>query len=587
MTEERIKRRLAAILAADVVGYTRLMEADEIGTLAALRARRREVLTPLVAKHHGRVFKLMGDAAFVEFASAVNALACAIELQTELNRVNEGLPDDRRIYLRIGVNLGDVVAEGSDLYGEGVNLATRLQELAEPGGICVSAKLRDEVNRKIEAVFHDLGERVLKNVSAPVRAYRVQGSALSTIFPVGQSLPLPDKPSIAVLAFDNISGDPEQEYFSDGITEDIITELTKISGLFVIARHSAFTYKRQSVALRQVGRELGVRYVLEGSVRKSGSRVRITAQLIDATTDHHLWAERYDRDLEDIFAVQEEVARSVVAALAVALRPGEGERLSRPQTKNIEAYDIYLRTRATLWPPTRENILTARSAYRRITEIDPSFPGGYAGLSLTHAFAFMFGHSERPEEDLGLALKLANSAVTLGKEFAQAYSALGLAHTVSGQHDEAVNFACRAVELQPGDADAQTFLAFTQFFAGRAEEAYEAITTALRLDPQYVNGPYLNVMGVVCFCAGRYEEAIDAFKRNVERGGPLAPPALAFRTASFIAAGYSEEANRSAQELLAFFPAFSLSRFRMFYLFKKSGDTERLIGALRKAGLPD
>jgi adenylate cyclase len=462
-----------------------------------------------------------------------------------------------------------------------------LQEIAEPGGICVSAKLHEEVFRKIGVAFQDLGERILKNVSSPVRAYRVQIAATPASPLNRQSLTLPDKPSIAVLPFDNIGGDPDQDYFSDGITEDIITELTKISGLFVIARHSAFIYKRQRVTLRQVGRELGVRFVLEGSVRKSGSRLRITVQLVDAMTDHHLWAERYDRDVQDIFAVQEEVARSVVAALAVALKPEEGDRLSRPQTRNIEAYDIYLRTRATLWPPTRDNILTARSAYGRITEIDPSFPGGYAGLSLTHTFAVMFGHSERPDDDVGLALKLAKSAVALGQEFAQAYSALGLAHTVSGRHDEAVDSARRAVKLQPGDADAHTFLAFTQFFAGLAEEAYTAITTALRLDPQYINGPYLNVMGVVCFCAGRYEEAIDAFKRNVDRGGPLAPPALAFRTASYCAAGYGDEAKKSAQELLAFFPAFSLSRFRMVHLFRNREDAERLIGELRKTGLPE
>jgi adenylate cyclase len=341
------------------------------------------------------------------------------------------------------------------------------------------------------------------------------------------------------------------------------------------------------VTLKQVGRDLGVRYVLEGSVRKAGNRLRITAQLIDAMTDHHVWAERYDRDLEDIFAVQDEVARNVASALTVALKPEEGERLSRTPTENIEAYDIFLRTRAALWPPTRENLLTARSAYRRITEIDPSFAGGHAGQSMTHAFSVMFGHSERPEEDARLALELANAAVALDDGFAHAHSALGLGHTAMGQHDEAIVCARRAVELQPGDADAHLFSAFTLMFAGQAEDAHEAITTALRLDPQYVNGPYLNVLGIVCFFAERYEEAIGAFKRNVDRGGPLGAPAVAFRTAAYCAAGQMEEAKESAQALLSFFPGFSLARFRMLHMFKNPEDTERIIGALRKAGVPE
>ena len=589
VAEERVQRRLAAILAADVVGYSRLMGEDEEGTLAALTAHLAEMIEPCITEHRGRVVKTTGDGLLAEFASVVDAVRCAVTVQDGMRERNTELPENRRIEFRIGVNLGDVIVQDDDVFGDGVNVAARLEGLAEPGGVCISDMVHQSIRSKLDLSFDDLGSQRVKNIGDPVHAFLIRHDAPSRGPSTGQgdALSLPDRPSIAVLPFDNISGDPEQEYFSDGITEDIITELSKISGLFVIARHSAFTYKGQSVTLKQVGRDLGVRYVMEGSVRKAGNRLRISAQLIDATTDHHLWAERYDRDLEDIFAVQDEVARNVASALTVALKPEEGERLSRPPTENIEAYDIFLRTRSSLWPPTRENMLSARSAYRRITEIDPSFAGGHAGQSMTHSFAVMFGHSERPEEDARLALKLADAAVALDDEFAHAYAALGLGHTVTGRFDEAIVCAQRVVELQPGDADAHLYSAFPYLFAGQAEAAYEAITTALRLDPQYVNGPYLNVLGVACFCAGRYEEAIEAFKRNVDRGGPLAPPALAFRTASYSAAGHMEEAKESAQALLNFFPAFSSARFRMLHMFKNPDDTERVISALRQAGLPE
>jgi adenylate cyclase len=589
MAEERVQRRLAAILVADVAGFSRLMGEDEDGTLAALTAHRVELIEPGIEANRGRVFKTTGDGLLAEFTSVLDAVRCAVALQEGMRERNADVPENRRIDFRIGVNLGDVIVQDDDVFGDGVNVAARLEGLAEPGGVCVSDMVQQAVRSKLDLAFDDLGPQRVKNIGEPVRAFLIREGALPAAPSAArhETPPLPEKPSVAVLPFENISGDPEQEYFSDGITEDIITELSKISGLFVIARHSAFTYKGKSVTLKQVGRELGVRYVLEGSVRKAGNRLRITAQLIDATTDHHLWAERYDRDFDDVFAVQDEVARNVAAELAVALKPEEGERLSRVPTENVEAYDIYLRTRATPWPPTRENILTARSAYRRITEIDPAFAGGHAGLSMTHAFAVLFGHSERREEDARLALEMANAAVALDAAFAPAYSALGLAHTIAGQHDEAVAGVRRAIELQPGDADVQTFSAIPLYFAGHAEEACEAVKTALRLDPQYVNGPYLNVLGIACVCAGRYDEAIDAFRRNIERGGPIAAPALTFRTAAFAAAGHVEEAKTSAQELLTFFPAFSLARYRMLYLFKKPEDTDRIIAALREAGLPE
>jgi adenylate cyclase len=585
MTDQPNKRRLSAILAADVVEYTRHMERDSDGTVTAWQRAREEVINPTVAGHSGKIVKLTGDGFLVEFSTVLDAVNCAISMQ-------RGLATNK-LDFRMGINLGDVIDDGEDIHGEGVNIAARIEALASPGGIGISGSVYDQVRNRVEHRFEDYGEHQVKHVSAPVRVWRWSSDDRSTV-PVAETdtdteetLSLPDKPSIAVLCFDNIGGDPEQEYFSDGITEDIITELSKISGLFVIARHSSFIYKGQSVSLKQVGRELGVRYVMEGSVRKAGNRLRVSAQLIDSKTDHHLWAERYDRDLEDIFEVQDEVARNVAQALKVVLKPEEGEQISRPPTQNIEAYDIFLRTRSSLWPPTRENLLDARSAYRRITEIDPSFAGGHAGQSMTYSFTVIFGLGEDPQQDARLALEIAHTALSLDDSFAQGYSALGLALTATGQHEEAISRTRRAVELQPGNADAQLFAAFTHLFAGHIDVAYEAITAALRLDPQYVRGPYLNVLGFVHFCAGRNEEAIDVFKRNVDRGGPIGPPALAFRAAAYSAAGRMEEAQASALELLDFFPAFSLQQFRMLQMFKHADNRERIIVALRKAGLPE
>ncbi len=583
MVDQPNQRRLSAVLAADVVAYTRHMERDSDGTVAAWQLARQEVINPAVASHLGKLVKLTGDGFLVEFSTVLDAVNCAVSMQQSLV-----LSD---LEFRMGINLGDVIDDGEDIHGEGVNIAARIEALASPGGISISGSVYDQVRNRVDHRFEDYGEHQVKHVSAPVRVWHWSPAERSTVITsevdTGETLSLPDKPSIAVLSFDNIGGDPEQEYFSDGITEDIITELSKISGLFVIARHSSFVYKGQSVSLKQVGRDLGVRYILEGSVRKAANRLRVSAQLIDSMSDHHLWAERYDRDLEDIFEVQDEVAHNVAQALKVVLKPEEGEQIRRLPTANIEAYDIFLRTRSSLWPPTRENLLTARSAYLRITEIDPSFAGGHAGQSMTYSFAVIFGLSEDPQEDARFALGLANAALALDDSFAQGYSALGLALTATGQHDEAVANTRRALELQPGNADVQLFATLTHLMAGDIDLAHETITTALRLDPQYVRGPYLNVLGFVHFCAGRNEEAIDVFKRNVERGGPIGPPALAFHTAAYSAAGRMEEAQASARELLNFFPAFSLQHFRMPQIFRHADDTERVMAALRDIGLPE
>jgi adenylate cyclase len=999
MAEERVQRRLAAIMAADVVGYSRLMGEDETGTLTALKELRAQLIDPTIADYQGRIVKLMGDGALVEFASVVDAVECAVVIQSRMAERNTDIPDDEQLAFRIGINLGDVIIEGDDIYGDGVNVAARLEGIAEPGGVCVSDLVRQSVASKLKLTFEDMGEQLVKNIADPIRTYRIdvgrreilidgptstetdaeflQRPALAVLpfenlggdpeqayfadgltediitalslwrsFPViarnstfvyrGEavkiqevgrelgaryvlegsvrkagdrirvtaqlidadtghhvwaekfdrqfddifdlqdeltqkiasivapelervedsrakvnqpqnldawhlvqrgmalldeytketnlraremfgdalkldptysraysglalayarammsgyeesreattdktmeaarkavaldssdayahnmlgmaclwarqfkdaistfqravelnpsygharaslgdtlnrmgrtdegislmedalrlnpdapnlrhinaflaracinarryedavewarkaihlrsdlahahclmaialahmgrskdakaaldecrrvqpdffdsavelspyedsaanehlldglrkaglkeeidardlSLPLPNKPSIAVLPFDNMSGDVEQEYFSDGITEDIITELSKISGLFVIARHSAFTYKGKSVTLMQVGRELGVRYVLEGSVRKAQNRLRITAQLIDATSDHHIWAERYDRDLEDIFAVQDEVARQVAGALAVALKPGEAERLAHAPTDNLEAYDVYLRTRMTFFPPTRANILTARGAYGHVIDTDPRFAGGHAGKSITHSMAVMFGHSENPEEDARIALEFAERAVTMDEQFALSHSALGFAYSAARRHNEAIAAALQAVELQPGNADSRFFLAYCQLQAGNGEEARDSILTALRLDPQYVAGPYLNALARACFVAGRYQEASDTFERNVAHGGPLGVPMLTTWLTSLVELERLDDARKIAQRLLEFDPGFSLMRAGndAFGLASETS-RERIVEALRKVGLPE
>ena len=559
------------------------MEQDSEGTVSAWQAARREVIAPVMDEHKGKIVKLTGDGFLAEFSSVFDAVNCALGLQ-------QGLVGSE-LDFRIGVNLGDVIDDGEDIHGEGVNIAARIEALAEPGGIAVSASVYEQVRNRIEQHFDDFGEHQVKHVSVPVRVWRWPANnsdaqrvldAIAT-----QELPLPEKPSIAVLPLANIGADPEQEYFSDGITEDIITELSKISGLFVIARHSVFAYKQQSVSLQQISKELGVRYLLEGSVRKAGNLLRVSAQLIDSSNQHCLWAERYDRELEDIFAIQDEVARKVAEALKVMLQPGETESIARVPTENIDAYDIYLRTRSSLYPPTRENLLTARSAYQQICKLAPDFAGGFAGQSLTYSFTVIFGLSEHPGIDADAAVALAEQAQTLDQSFALAYSALGLSFIAQQEFEKATEQGRQAIELQPGDADVQVFWAITCLNAGLVDEAYNAVNSALRLDPQYVNGPYLNILGMVCFCAGRYDESINTFRRNMERGGPIGPPALAFLTAAYTISGQTSAASDATDKLLSFFPNFTITGFRMPEFLQDRQVGERLLKALREAGLPE
>jgi adenylate cyclase len=409
-----LERRLAAILAADVVGYTRLMGADEAGTLRRLTELRQEILELLINEHHGRVVKLMGDGLLVEFASVVDALACAVAWQNRVSEQEVATEEDKRLQFRIGINLGDVIVEGEDIHGDGVNVASRLEGLAEPGGIYLSDDAYRQVRGKVEAEFEDLGELALKNVAEPVRVYRVATAVSGTASakPASRPLSLPEKPSIAVLPFTNMSGDPEQEFFADGISEDLITALSKIRWFFVIARNSTFTYKGQAVEVTQVARELGVRYVIEGSVRKAGNRVRITAQVVEAASGNHLWAERYDRDLKDIFALQDEMAQTIVGAVEPELSAAEREHAARKPPESLDAWETYQRGLWHLWSFTRDDNAETQRVLRRAQELDPSFATAYAFESYSHYLDAMLGFSEAPDESLAAALTAAKRALS-------------------------------------------------------------------------------------------------------------------------------------------------------------------------------
>jgi adenylate cyclase len=484
MAEERVQRRLAAILAADVVGYSRLMEQDESGTLASLKARRKEVLEPLVARHQGRVFKVTGDGVLIDFGSAVNAVQCAIELQQGMAAANSNLPETRRIVWRIGVNLGDVIMEGSDLYGDGINIAARLESIAEPGGIAVSGTAFDQVKNKIDVVLEDLGPQTLKNIAEAVRVYRVTGMPRVSV----HAKAVIDKPSIAVLPFANMSGDPEQEYFSDGITEDIITDLSKISGLHVVARNTMFTYKNKPIKVQQAAHELEVRFVLEGSVRRAGSRVRITGQLIDGKDGSHVWAERYDRELTDIFAIQDEINHAIVDQLKVKLLPAEKKALAAAPTENVEAYTYYLRGRQFFLAASKSYLLLARRMFTKAAELDPHYARAYAGIADCDSMLHALHHADVSVEGI---LATSAKALALDPELAEAHASRGRALQFAGQYEEAITEFDHALALDPNLYEANFFYALFFFERGDFERAAELCERAAQLRSDDYRSPLL------------------------------------------------------------------------------------------------
>jgi adenylate cyclase len=449
---ERVDRRLAAILAADVAGYSRLIGADEEGTLSRLKAFRAEVIDPKIATHNGRLVKTTGDGLLVEFGSVVDALRCASELQRDLGERNTNVPLDKRIEYRIGVHQGDIVVEEGDIFGDGVNVAARLEGLAEPGGICVSARVQEDAVGKRDLAFEDMGEQQLKNIARPVHAYQVRGSetagrAMDSV--VQPALTLPDKPSVAVLPFMNMSADPQQEFFGDGIAEDIITALSKSRSLFVIARNSSFTYKGKAVAIKDIGRELGVRYVLEGSVRKAKNRVRVTAQLIEAESGGHLWAERYDRELADFFAVQDEITANVSAAIQPTVERSERERAARKPPESLDAWECYHRGMWHFAKMETVEHLKAMDFFRRAVELDPGFAPGYAMLALAYRIETGAFRPDLRAENTARAIEYARHAIVIDPTDAKAHAVLAIAMTGSGHHAEGIAEADLAVDLDP------------------------------------------------------------------------------------------------------------------------------------------
>ena len=480
-------------MAADVVGYSRLMGEDETGTLTSLKRHLAELIEPTISEHRGRIVKLMGDGALAEFGSVVDAVECAVSIQRGMVERNADTPESRRIAFRIGVNLGDIIIDGDDIFGDGVNVAARLESEAEPGGICISSESYRQVLGKIDCDFEDLGERSLKNIALPVRAYRVTLNGALGAF-TEAPLPLPDKPSIAVLPFDNMSGDPEQEYLADGLAEDLITDLSKISGLFVVARNSSSAYKGQPIDIRSVAAKLGVKLVLEGSVRKSAERVRINTQLIDAATGGHIWADRYDGSIDNVFELQDDVCAKVVSALSIQLTGNETDNLRSVHTSNLEAYELYVRARATPFPPVPVRIESARKMFLRVIEIDPEFAGGYAGVSAMMSFDAMWSHVDTTQA-IEQALAIAQKAISVDKTFGGSYTALGMALMNRRQYADAIIAAREAITRQPNDADAHVYLGLILGLDGQYTAAIDAINQAIRLNQLFFNGPYLNVRG--------------------------------------------------------------------------------------------
>jgi TolB-like protein/Tfp pilus assembly protein PilF len=574
MAEERIQRRLAAVIAADVVGFSRLMETDEAGTLAALKSRRKQVLQPLVAKHDGRIFKVTGDGVMVEFASAVNALQCAVDVQHAMAAANDALPEQLHIVLRIGVNLGDVMVEGSDLYGDGVNIAARLETTAEAGGILISGTIYDHVRNKINVGFEDLGAQVVKNIALPVRIYRVSGTP-----PVVNSKAeaITDKPSIAVLPFTNMSSDPQQEYFADGLAEDLITDLSKVPGLLVVARNSTFAYKGRSVDVRLVARDLRVRYVLEGSVRREKDRVRINAQLIDATDASHLWADRFDRDLADVFLLQDEVVGTIVNALSGVLPAAA--TLSTRRAASLEAYDLFVRGRA-LVNQSPESNRAAPALLERAIELDPHFADAHAWLAMSHHFGWAYWLGA-PGRHRSLALAAAQRAVSLDPENAVAHAILGDVLIYDGKPDEGAAELTTALRINPNHADAWAFLGQLKAFEGKAVEGIGHLRHAIRLNP-HPPGWYYWLLGLAQYAAGHYADAVETLRHEAtHRLG-----SQRILAASLARLGQMEEAKEEAREFLASNPDFSIQHWASTQPFRYEADRQHFIDGYEEAGLP-
>jgi adenylate cyclase len=628
MATEDFKRKLTAILSADVKGYSRLMGEDDQATVRTITAYRK-VITGVVQKHRGRVVDSPGDNILAEFASVIDAVSSAVEIQEELKIRNAELPEDRRMEFRIGVNLGDVIHEEERIYGDGVNVAARVESLAEAGGVCVSGTVFDQIESKLPLGYEYLGDQSVKNISKPVRIYKalmdpeavgkvlgeerveprrglkvalavvtvlllIVGGLLiwRTAFPPVQvasvekmAFPLPDKPSIAVLPFTNMSDDPKQEYFSDGLTEEIISALSSVPKLFVIARNSTFTYKGKPVKVQQVSEELGVQYVLEGSVRKGGDKIRVTAQLIDALTGNHLWAKRYDRNLSDIFAVQDEITKNIIMAMQVKLTEGEQARATAKGTNNLEAYLKCLQANEYAHRINPESNALAKQLAEEAIALDPEYAQAYYVLARTHMLAVWLGTSKSPKQSIGKAIGSVKKAIVLDETYAEAHGLLGFLYSIIRQYDKGVAQGEKAVALNPNSGYAHFLLGKVLTFSSRWEESIPEYKIAVRLNPIPPNN-YLFSLGLSYGYTGQYEEAITWGEKAI-RQEPNSLLAHLFMAQVYSWSGRNEEARVEAAEVLRINPKFSLKKWEKKLKYKNQEDIERAISALRKAGLPD
>jgi adenylate cyclase len=581
-----MERRLAAILAADVVGYSRLIGADEEGTLATLKQHRGALLTPTIAGHNGRIVKTTGDGLLVEFASVIDALRCAIVIQQGMRARNADTPLPQRIEFRIGINVGDIVVDEGDVYGDGVNVAARLEGLAEPGGISVSGRVQEDARGKIEIGFHDTGEQRLKNIAWPVRVFRVQLDDGAQAY--RPALALPDKPSIAVLPFQNMSGDAEQEYFADGIAEEIITALSRMRWLFVIARNSSFVYKGRAVDVKQVGRELGVRYILEGSVRKAGNRVRITGQLIDATTGTHLWADRFDGGLEDVFDLQDRVTASVVNAIAPKLEQAEIERSQHKPTESLDAYDYYLRGMAVAHRWTREANTESLSHFYRAIELDPNFAAAWGMAARCYSQRKACGWSTDRAHEIAEAERTARRAAELGKDDALALCTAGMAIGYVGCNPaHGRSLIDRALQLNPNLAWAWLFSGWVNIWLGEPEIGIDHVARAMRLSP---HDPQIVAMEAATayahYFAGRFADASKWAEMSLQELPNLALP-LGALVASRAMTGRGQSAEEALAQLLGLEPDLRLSNLGVWMPLQRPEHLAMLVEGFRKAGLPE
>lgn len=631
MADEEVTRRLAAIVAADVAGYSRLVSDDEEGTLAALRALRADLIDPKIDEYNGRIANTAGDSLLIEFPSVIEALRCCIDVQRGMATHNADISADRRLEFRIGINVGDVIEQDGDLLGGGVNVAARLEGLAAPGGICVSRAARDQVRDLLDIALEDMGEVEVKNIERPVRVFRVLGEGesptASTATPsrrlgrygvggiaaavclvmVGIALiwlepwqdkveaasvdrmafPLPDKPSIAVLPFTHLSDDDTQDYFADGITEDITTDISKVSGIFVVAPHSTRGYKGKDLKVGEIAEELGVRYVLRGSVRRAGGKIRVTAQLIDAIRGAHLWAERYDRDVEDVFAVQSELTERVVKAMAVTLKAREQDRILQKHVTNIEAYEAFLQARSIVEVPLRDNILKGEELFKKTIELDPSFAGGLAGLSFNHSVKARFGFTESREEEVEQALALARRAIEADPEFAWSHIALAGAHLANLEQDEAVDAMRQALAIQPGGYETNLFMSFYLYFAGKSAPAVEHAEIADNLSrvPTYRG---LIFLGMAYLQNEQYAESEATWERVIQSFGVVKQEGFhVFRAISQAALDKMDAATATVERILRINPAFQTSKLRILATLKSAEFRERMTTLAAKAGLPE